>query len=102
MPLVHVDAIDPLIKSAHWAFNWQMFWCVNSQADTEFFEQSAQVKGHPDSWFAVDTILATSSSPDTKFFALNVLENVICTRWMVLPESQRAGIKMLGFKEKAS
>jgi len=52
-----------------------------------------KVKGHPDSWFAVDTILATSSSPDTKFFALNVLENVICTRWMVLPESQKAGIK---------
>lgn len=52
-----------------------------------------QVKTHPDSWFAVDTILATSSSPDTKFFALNVLENVICTRWMVLPDTQKAGIK---------
>ena len=54
-----------------------------------------QVKTHPDSWFAVDTILATSSSADTKFFALNVLENVICTRWMVLPESQKSGIKSL-------
>jgi hypothetical protein len=53
------------------------------------------VKTHPDSWFAVDTILATSSSADTKFFALNVLENVICTRWMVLPESQKSGIKSL-------
>lgn len=41
----------------------------------------------------MDTILATSSSPDTKFFALNVLENVISTRWMVLPETQKLGIK---------
>ena len=53
------------------------------------------MKTHPDSWFAVDTILATSSSADTKFFALNVLENVISTRWMVLPESQKSGIKSL-------
>ena len=53
------------------------------------------MKTQPDSWFAVDTILATSSSADTKFFALNVLENVICTRWMVLPESQKSGIKSL-------
>ncbi|CAJ1394899.1 unnamed protein product [Effrenium voratum] len=56
-------------------------------------EVLTQVKVHPDSWFAVDTILATSQSPDTKFFALNVLENVICTRWMVLPDTQKAGIK---------
>ncbi|CAE7209261.1 Xpo1 [Symbiodinium necroappetens] len=52
-----------------------------------------RVRTHPDSWFAVDTILATSHSPDTKFFALNVLENVISTRWMVLTEPQKAGIK---------
>ena len=47
------------------------------------------MKNHPDSWSAVDNILATSQSPDTKFFALNVLENVIATRWLVLPEQQR-------------
>lgn len=56
-------------------------------------EVLTQVRTHPDSWFAVDTILATSHSPDTKFFALNVLENVISTRWMVLTEPQKAGIK---------
>lgn len=28
-----------------------------------------------------------------RFFALNVLENVIATRWLVLPEQQRTGIK---------
>ena len=52
-----------------------------------------QVKSHPESWQAVDTILATSQSPNTKFFALNLLENVIETRWLVLPEQQRNGVK---------
>eukprot|EP00438_Fugacium_kawagutii_P018859 Skav230899 [mRNA] locus=scaffold2765:235820:237776:- [translate_table: standard] len=61
-------------------------------------EVLTKVKTHPDSWFAVDTILATSSSPDTKFFALNVLENVICTRWMVLPESQKNYVVQLVIK----
>eukprot|EP00931_Biecheleriopsis_adriatica_P036987 TRINITY_DN21233_c2_g1_i1.p1 TRINITY_DN21233_c2_g1~~TRINITY_DN21233_c2_g1_i1.p1 ORF type:complete len:1101 (-),score=267.98 TRINITY_DN21233_c2_g1_i1:68-3370(-) len=56
-------------------------------------EVLTQVKTHPDSWSAVDTILATSQSPDTKFFALNVLENVISTRWLVLPDTQKSGIK---------
>mmetsp|Transcript_52155 Transcript_52155/g.124265 ORF Transcript_52155/g.124265 Transcript_52155/m.124265 type:complete len:1113 (-) Transcript_52155:113-3451(-) len=52
-----------------------------------------KLKSYPDSWQAVDTILATSQSPDTKFFALNLLENVIETRWLVLPEQQRNGVK---------
>mmetsp|Transcript_28055 Transcript_28055/g.61251 ORF Transcript_28055/g.61251 Transcript_28055/m.61251 type:complete len:1100 (+) Transcript_28055:127-3426(+) len=56
-------------------------------------EVLTQVKNHPDSWRAVDTILATSQSADTKFFALNVLANVISTRWLVLPEQHRTGIK---------
>mmetsp|Transcript_82753 Transcript_82753/g.267996 ORF Transcript_82753/g.267996 Transcript_82753/m.267996 type:complete len:1111 (-) Transcript_82753:67-3399(-) len=56
-------------------------------------EVLTQLKTHPESWRAVDTILAGSQSPDTKFFALNVLENVISTRWRVLPDEQKSGIK---------
>lgn len=52
-----------------------------------------QVRSHPDSWTAVDTILVNSSSPDTKFVALNLLEGVIQSRWQVLPDGQRNGIK---------
>jgi len=52
-----------------------------------------QVKNHPDSWQVVDTVLSTSQSADTKFFALQVLNNVISTRWRLLPEQQRTGIK---------
>lgn len=56
-------------------------------------EVLTNLRSHPDSWTAVDTILATSNSPDTKFVALNLLEGVISTRWLVLPENQRQGIK---------
>mmetsp|Transcript_84517 Transcript_84517/g.196513 ORF Transcript_84517/g.196513 Transcript_84517/m.196513 type:complete len:1110 (+) Transcript_84517:232-3561(+) len=56
-------------------------------------EVLTQVKNHPESWRVVDTILATSQSPDTKFFALQVLENVISTRWLVLPDQQKTGIR---------
>jgi exportin-1 len=65
----------------------------DSSIRTVAHEVLTQVRNHPDSWSAVDTILATSQSPDTKFIALQLLEHVIATRWLVLPENQRTGIK---------
>ena len=52
-----------------------------------------QLKEHPDSWMKVDSILEASSNQETKFYALQILENVIKTRWMMLPKEQRDGIK---------
>lgn len=65
----------------------------NTSVRTAAHEVLTRVREHQDSWRAADTILATSQSPDTKFFALNLLEGVISTRWLVLPEEQRSGIK---------
>lgn len=52
-----------------------------------------QLKEHPETWTRVDAILETSSNPNTKFFALQVLEDVIKYRWNALPAEQREGIK---------
>ena len=52
-----------------------------------------QLKGRPEAWQVVDTVLANSESPDTKFFCLNILENVIQQRWKVLSEEHRNGIR---------
>jgi len=49
------------------------------------------LKEHPDAWTRVDTILEYSQSQQTKYFALQILENVIKTRWKVLPRSQCEG-----------
>lgn len=52
-----------------------------------------QLKEHPDSWMKVDSILEGTNNQETKFYALQILENVIKTRWKLLPQEQREGIK---------
>jgi len=49
------------------------------------------LKEHPDAWTRVDTILEYSQNQQTKYYALQILENVIKTRWKVLPRSQCEG-----------
>lgn len=51
------------------------------------------LKEHPDAWTRVDTILEFSSNQQTKYFALQILEQVIKTRWKILPRNQCEGIK---------
>uniref|UniRef100_H2YXR4 Exportin-1 n=1 Tax=Ciona savignyi TaxID=51511 RepID=H2YXR4_CIOSA len=49
------------------------------------------LKEHPESWTRVDTILEYSQNQQTKYYALQILENVIKTRWKVLPRNQCDG-----------
>lgn len=51
------------------------------------------LKEHPDAWTRVDTILEFSENQQTKYYALQILEEVIKTRWKVLPRNQCEGIK---------
>ncbi|XP_018012773.1 exportin-1 [Hyalella azteca] len=51
------------------------------------------LKEHPDAWTRVDAILEYSSNPQTKYYALQILQQVINTRWKVLPRDQCDGIK---------
>ena len=50
------------------------------------------LKEHPDAWTRVDTILEFSQNQQTKYYALQILETVIKTRWKVLPRAQCEGI----------
>lgn len=50
-------------------------------------------KEHPDSWTRVDAIIEFSANKETKYFGLQVLENLIKTRWKTLPENQSENIK---------
>lgn len=52
-----------------------------------------QLKEHPDSWTRVDAILEFSQNDETKYYALQLLEGVIKTRWKALPREQCEGIK---------
>ena len=51
------------------------------------------LKEHPEAWTKVDTILEFSNNQQTKYYALQILEQVIKTRWKVLPRNQCEGIK---------
>lgn len=51
------------------------------------------LKEHPQAWTRVDTILEFSNNQETKYYALQILEAVIKTRWKTLPREQCEGIK---------
>jgi hypothetical protein len=68
----------------------------NANAQLLLQQRAAQevlttLKEHPDAWTRVDTILEYSSNQQTKYFALQILEQVIKTRWKVLPRAQCEG-----------
>lgn len=50
-------------------------------------------KEHPESWTRVDAILEFSKNKETKYYALQILENLIKTRWKALPDDQNESIK---------
>lgn len=56
-------------------------------------EVLTRYKEHPDAWTRVDSILEFSQNQNTKFYALQILEEAIKTRWKILPRLQCEGIK---------
>ncbi|GJQ08532.1 hypothetical protein GpartN1_g323.t1 [Galdieria partita] len=52
-----------------------------------------KLKEHPDSWIRVDKILDRSNDPNVKFFALQILENLIKYRWKTLPRETCEAIR---------
>lgn len=52
-----------------------------------------QFKNHEKAWTRVHQILEQSQQQNTKFFALQVLEDLVKTQWKVLPPAQTEGIK---------
>lgn len=53
----------------------------------------ARFKENADSWTKVDAILEFSEQMETKYFGLQILEQLIQTRWKALPRDQCDGIK---------
>ena len=47
---------------------------------------------HEMMWTRADAILERSANPNTKFFALQVLDGVIKYRWNALPDDQRTAV----------
>lgn len=54
-----------------------------------------ELKQKDTSWTRVDGILEYSQLMETKYFALQILESLIETRWKTLPREQCEGIKKM-------
>src|ERR1700761_23713 len=52
-----------------------------------------EFKSNPDAWLMVDRILQEASYVPTKYLGLQVLDDVVNTRWKVLPRDQCLGIR---------
>ncbi|OXA47591.1 Exportin-1 [Folsomia candida] len=53
----------------------------------------SMLTNHAESWTRVDAILEFSNHKETKYFGLQILEQVIKKRWKALPRAQCDGIK---------
>lgn len=66
-------------------------------ADAAKRKQAEQVletfQADPEAWLRVAPVLQQSNNPQSKFLALNVLEKLVKTRWKLLPNEQRLGIR---------
>uniref|UniRef100_A0A8C2J4Z0 Exportin-1 n=2 Tax=Cyprinus carpio TaxID=7962 RepID=A0A8C2J4Z0_CYPCA len=79
-----INLLDNVVNS--------MYYDVGSQQRLAQ-EVLTNLKDHPDAWTRVDTILEFSQNMKTKYYALQILETVIKTRWKILPRNQCEGIK---------
>ena len=52
-----------------------------------------EFKSNPDAWLMIDKILSESTYIPTKYLGLQVLDDVVNTRWKVLPRDQCLGIR---------
>lgn len=48
---------------------------------------------HPDAWQRADKILQFSTNPHSKFIGLTILNKLITTKWKLLPDAHRVGIR---------
>ncbi|CDO94795.1 unnamed protein product [Kluyveromyces dobzhanskii CBS 2104] len=69
------------------------FYKGSGASQKEAQEVLSKLKDHPDAWQRADKILQYSSNPQTKFIGLSILEKLITTKWKMLPENHRLGIR---------
>lgn len=60
---------------------------------TEIGKLLKQLQEHPQMWTRVDAILEGSQNQQTRFFGLQILEDVIRFRWGALPVDQREAVR---------
>ncbi|KAK5077809.1 Karyopherin transporter [Exophiala xenobiotica] len=63
------------------------------EAQKQAQNQLNEFKSNPDAWLMVDKILQEAQYMPTKYLGLQVLDDVVTTRWKILPRDQCLGIR---------
>ncbi|KAH3674460.1 hypothetical protein WICMUC_003297 [Wickerhamomyces mucosus] len=79
-----VDLLDNVV---------QTFYGGSGQYQKTAQDVITKFQEHPDAWQKVDQILTKSNNAQTKYIALSILDKLIQTKWKVLPNEQREGIR---------
>ena len=66
----------------------QLSFCFQQRQASEVLNV---LRDHPEAWTKVDSILEFSKCQETKYYALQILEKTIKTRWKALPKEQCEG-----------
>lgn len=63
------------------------------QAQKDAQQKLNEFKSNPDAWLMVDKILSEAQYMPTKYLGLQILDDVVNTRWKILPRNQCLGIR---------
>ncbi|KAH3899078.1 probable Exportin-1 [Saccharomycodes ludwigii] len=69
------------------------FYKGSGEQQKQAQEILTKFQNNPDAWQRADKILQYSSNPLTKFIALSILDKLITTKWKLLPQEHRIGIR---------
>ncbi|KAG9080628.1 Karyopherin transporter, partial [Ceratobasidium sp. 370] len=69
------------------------FYLGSGQEQKQAQAVLTQFQEYPESWQRVPVILETAGSMQSKYIGLQILEKLIQTRWKILPDDQRQGIR---------
>ncbi|KAJ3364030.1 Karyopherin transporter [Allomyces javanicus] len=81
---LNVDLLDRVVTT---------FYAGRGQEQAAAQRILTEFQNHPEAWTRADVMLETSKTMQTKYLALQVLERLIQTRWKILQQEQRDGIK---------
>lgn len=82
--LISISELDSTVRA---------FYEGKGDVQRQAQQKLTEFKSNPDAWLMVDKILQEASYLPTKYAGLQVLDDVIMTRWKVLPRDQCQGIR---------
>lgn len=86
---LNIEVFDEVVTNAN---------CPDNKKKEEAERVLLRFKEHPNSWTKVDYILNNSRQQASHYVALQLLENMVKTKWSLFDEGMRQGLRMYVFQ----